>query len=133
SARDPWLPPRLALFALVRLKNVPAAETALLAGGKPRFDWWAATWTAMRLEAPALRPVLVAGATSSDALSRALAARGLGALKDASALDTLAPLLRDRDELVVVSALRAVGTIGDPRGVALVAPSLRSANLTFVW
>jgi cyclophilin family peptidyl-prolyl cis-trans isomerase/HEAT repeat protein len=133
SANDPWLALRLSLFALVRLKDVAAAETALLAGGKPRFDWWAATWTAMRLEAPALRPVLVAAASSSDPLSRALAARGLGALKDPSALDTLATLLRDRDELVVVSALRAVGTIGDPRGVALVAPSLRSANLTFLW
>jgi cyclophilin family peptidyl-prolyl cis-trans isomerase/HEAT repeat protein len=133
SARDPWLPQRLALFALVRLKNVPAAEAALLAAGKPRFDWWAATWTAMRLEAPALRPVLVAAAGSSDPLSRALAARGLGALKDPGGLDTVAPLLRDRDEQVVVNALRAVGAIGDARGVGLVAPSLRSANLTFVW
>jgi len=53
SASDPWLALRLGLFALVRLKNVPAAEGALLADGKSRFDWWAATWTAMRLEAPA--------------------------------------------------------------------------------
>jgi len=132
-AGDPWLPQRLALFALVRLKDVPAAETALLSGGRPRFDWWAATWTAMRLEAPALRPVLVAAASSSDPLSRALAARGLGALKDAAGLDAVAPLLRDRDETVVVNALRAVGAIGDARGVGLVAPSLRSANPLFVW
>ena len=60
SASDPWLAQRLALFALVRLKNVPAAESALLADGKSRFDWWAATWAALRLEAPSLRPVLVA-------------------------------------------------------------------------
>jgi len=133
SASDPWLALRLGLFALVRLKNLPAAETALLAGGRPRFDWWAATWTAMRLEAPSLRPVLEAGVASSDALSRALAARGLGALKDASALELLSPLLRDRDELVAVSALRAVGAIGDARGVALVAPALRSSNVTHVW
>jgi HEAT repeat protein len=96
SAGDPWLALRLSLFALVRLKNVTGAETALLAGGKPRLDWWAATWTAMRLEAPALRPVLVAAASSSDPLSRALAARGLGALKDRAGLDTIAPLLGDR-------------------------------------
>jgi cyclophilin family peptidyl-prolyl cis-trans isomerase/HEAT repeat protein len=132
SVSDPWLSMRLSLFALVRLKNVPAAEAALLAGGKPRFDWWAATWTAMRLEAPSLRPVLVAAASSSDPLSRALAARGLGALKDPAGLDVIAPLLRDRDETVVVNALRAVGAIADPRGVALVAPSLRSSNLTLV-
>jgi len=133
SVSDPWLALRLGLFALVRLKSVTAAETALLAGGKPRFDWWAATWTAMRLEAPSLRPVLLAAATSTDALSRALAARGLGAVKDPAGLEPLAPLLRDREELVVVSALRAVGTIGDARGVAQVAPSLRSPNLTLVW
>jgi cyclophilin family peptidyl-prolyl cis-trans isomerase len=129
SANDPWLALRLALFALVRLKNVPAAETALLAAGMPRFDWWAATWTAMRLEAPSLRPILAASVTSSDPLSRALAAHGLGALKDPSALELIAPLLRDRDELVAVNALRAVGAIGDARGVALVAPSLRSGSV----
>ena len=95
SASDPWLALRLGLFALVRLKNVPAAEGALLADGKSRFDWWAATWTAMRLEAPSLRPVLVAATSSSDPLSRALAARGLGALKDPAGLDAIAPLLRD--------------------------------------
>src|SRR5207245_11015182 len=32
----------------------------------------------------------------------------------------------------VVNAMRAGGTIGDPRGVALVGPSLRSSNLTLV-
>jgi len=133
SARDPWLPQRLALFALVRLKDVPAAETALLSAGRPRFDWWAATWAAMRLEAPALRPVLVAAASSSDPLSRALAARGLGALKDPAALDVVAPLLRDRDQQVAVNALRAVGAIGDPRGVGMVAPGLRSPDPVLVW
>jgi cyclophilin family peptidyl-prolyl cis-trans isomerase/HEAT repeat protein len=111
---------------------VAAAETALLAAGKPRFDWWAATWTAMRLEAPSLRPVLVAALSSSDPLSRASAVRGLGALKDPAALDLIAPLLRDRDELVAVNALRAVGAIGDARGAALVAPSLRSASVVQV-
>ena len=132
SASDPWLAQRLALFALVRLKNVPAAESALLADGKSRFDWWAATWAALRLEAPSLRPVLVAAASSSDPLSRALAARGLGALKDPAGLDAIAPLLRDRDEQVAVSALRAVGAIGDARGVAMIAGNLRSSNLILV-
>ena len=57
SMTDPWLEPRLGLFALARLKDVRSAQAALLAAGKPRFDWWAATWTAMRLESagPAAR------------------------------------------------------------------------------
>src|SRR5207249_2063262 len=117
SARDPWLPQRLALFALVRLKDVPAAETALLSGGRPRFDWWAATWAAMRLEAPALRPVLVAAASSSDPLSRTLAARGLGALQAPAALDSacgelsigsLYGMLREPGPRVVRAVLEAL-------------------------
>ena len=129
SARDPWLALRLALFALVRMKDVPAAESVLLDGGRPRFDWWAATWTAMRLESPALKPVLVAAAASSDPLSRALAARGLGALKEAEAFETLAPLARDKDAQVQVLAVRALGALGDARGVPVVAPLLKSPSL----
>lgn len=129
---DPWLVQRLGLFALARLKEVPAAELALLNAGKPRFDWWAATWTAMRLESPVLKPVLSAAATSSDPVSRALAARGLGALKDTSALDAVLPLLKDKDENVVVMAIRAVAAIGDARGVQPVAALLRSTSPTLL-
>ena len=49
SATDPWIELRLALFALGRLKEPKAAEQALLLSGKPRFDWWAATWVAVRM------------------------------------------------------------------------------------
>ena len=125
---DSWAELRLALFALARLKDGPAAEHALLADGKPRFDWWAATWVAMRLESPALRPVLTAAATSDDPRSRALAARGLGALKDASAVGTLAALARDADEGVATAALRALGVMGDARGTAVAAEALVSPS-----
>ena len=133
SLSDPWVPLRLALFALARLKDAAAAQTALLDGGRPRFDWWAATYVAMRVESPGLRPVLAAAVGSTDALSRALAARGLGALKDPSALDLLGPLLRDTDEGVVVQALRALGSIGEARGTALVSPLVSSRNPVLVW
>jgi len=128
SASDPWLEARLGLFALVRLKDIRAAEASLLVAGRPRFDWWAATWTAMRLETPRLRPVLLAGLRSSDPLSRAWAARGLGALKDAADADALLPLLRDKDEGVVVNALRAVALVGDPRAVPVAAGYLGSTS-----
>jgi cyclophilin family peptidyl-prolyl cis-trans isomerase/HEAT repeat protein len=120
STTDPWLEPRLGLLALARLKDRAAAEAALLLGGKPRFDWWAATYAAMRVESPSLKPVLLAAAGSSDALSRALAARGLGALKDAGAADTLAQLARDPDEQVAASALRALAALGGPQAGAAV-------------
>jgi cyclophilin family peptidyl-prolyl cis-trans isomerase/HEAT repeat protein len=125
---DTWAELRLALFALARLKDVPAARVALLDGARPRFDWWAATWVAMRLESPQLRPVLVAAVASDDPHSRALGARGLGALRDASAVDLVLPLLRDPDQTVAHSALRALGTIGDARGTAAAAAMLASAS-----
>jgi cyclophilin family peptidyl-prolyl cis-trans isomerase/HEAT repeat protein len=133
SLADAWAPLRLGLLALARLKDPAAAQAALLDGGRPRFDWWAATYVAMRVESPVLRPVLVAAVGSNDAFSRALGARGLGALKDPAALDLLAPLLRDADAGVVVQALRALGAIGDPRAAALVAPLVSAKNPLFVW
>jgi HEAT repeat protein/cyclophilin family peptidyl-prolyl cis-trans isomerase len=128
SVDDPWVELRLALVALGRLKDVRSAELALVEKEKPRFDWWAATWVAMRLETPTLRPVLLAAAGSNDPLSRALAARGLGALKDPAAVEVVAPLVRDRNEAVVVSALRALAVLGDARGVAAAASVLDSPS-----
>ncbi len=132
NERDPWLELRLALFALARLKDVKAAETALVSSGRSRFDWWAATWTAMRLESPALKPVLVAGLASGDALSRAFAARGLGALKDAASLDAVAALVRDPDPVVVVNVVRAIGAIAEARGAAALSTALLHKNLEVV-
>jgi cyclophilin family peptidyl-prolyl cis-trans isomerase len=132
SATDPWLELRLALFALARLKDARAAETVLLRAGRSRFDWWAATWTAMRIESPSLRPVLLAAAASTDAASRAFAARGLGAIKDAGSVELLSKLARDPDQTVAVNALRALGAIGDEHGVAAAAGALRSADTVLV-
>jgi HEAT repeat protein len=128
NPNDAWAEQRLALFALARLKDTGAAREALLDGGRPRFDWWAATWVAARLESPELRPVLLAAAASDDPRSRALAARGLGALKDPSAVELLLGLVRDPDEAVTLQALRALGAIGDARGTAVAAAMLASAS-----
>jgi cyclophilin family peptidyl-prolyl cis-trans isomerase/HEAT repeat protein len=124
AAAGAWSEQRLALFALARLKDVEAARLALLDGPRPRFDWWASTWVAMRLESPELRPVLVAAVASDEALQRALGARGLGALADASASELLLPLTRDRDETVAMHALRSLGAIGDGRARAAVIAAL---------
>jgi len=129
SITDPWIEPRLGLFALARLKDLKAAESALLAAGRPRFDWWAATYVAMRLEAPSLKPMLVGAASSTDPLSRALAARGLGALKDVSALEVVLPLLKDKDEGVVVQALKALALMGDARALPAVSALLSAPSL----
>jgi cyclophilin family peptidyl-prolyl cis-trans isomerase/HEAT repeat protein len=87
----------------------------------------------MRLESPGLRPVLETAAGASDPRSRALAARGLGALKDAASLDTLRTLLRDGDEAVVVQSLRAVAALADARGTALVVPLVSAKSAVVAW
>jgi HEAT repeat protein len=133
SASDPWLELRLGLIALAALKDARAAESVLMKDGAPRFDWWAATWAAMRLERPALKPLLLAAARSSDALSRAYAARGLGALKDASGLDALSALARDKDQTVAVHALRALGVLGAGGGVAIASSALAAPDPVIRW
>ena len=125
---DNWAEQRHALVALARLRDVASARQALLADGRPRFDWWVATWVAVQLGVEELRPVLVAAAASDDASSRALAARGLGAFADAAAIETLAPLVRDRNATVAAEALRALAAIGDVRGAAVAASVLDSPS-----
>jgi len=125
---DPWVELRLGLLALAALRDGPSAEKALLSRGAPRFDWWVSTWVAMRLENPALSPVLVAAARSDDAHSRALGARGLGALEDVSAFDVLASLARDENESVAFEALRALGLLGDERARPLAASLMSSPS-----
>jgi cyclophilin family peptidyl-prolyl cis-trans isomerase/HEAT repeat protein len=125
---DPWVELRLGLLALTALEDPAAAAQALLADGRPRFDWWVAAWAAMRLEQPALAPVLLLAARSDDPRSRALGARGLGALKEASAFDLLASLTGDSNELVAFEALRALGALGDERGREVAAQLLRSPS-----
>jgi len=125
---DPWVETRLGLTALAGLGDEESARTALLAGGRPRFDWWVSTWVAMRLEKKSLRPVLLAAARSTDARSRALGARGLGALGDASALDTLGELARDEDEFVAFEAVRALGKVGGERARDIVQSGLDSKS-----
>jgi cyclophilin family peptidyl-prolyl cis-trans isomerase/HEAT repeat protein len=125
---DPWIELRLGVLALAGLGDESAAATALLAEGRPRFDWWAATWVAMRMKSPALLPVLAAATRSNDPHSRALAARGLAALGDVSSFDTLAALARDKNENVAFEALRGLATLGDARGASVAAPLLRSPS-----
>jgi cyclophilin family peptidyl-prolyl cis-trans isomerase/HEAT repeat protein len=128
SAADPWFEPRLGLFALAALKDVKTLETLLVPGGRARFDWWAATWAAMRVESPVFKPLFLAALESNDALSRAFGARGLGALKQADAVPALARLTRDSDRTVAVHALRALAQIGDAGGVSAAAAQLESSD-----
>jgi len=127
SPLDPWLELRLGLFALADLGDVATAESVFFIDGAPRFDWWAAACAAAELKAEALRPVYLAAIRSSDPLSRLFGARGLGALEDPTAADSLSKLLSDRDENVAATAVRAM--VGDGRSVNAALSALGSTAL----
>ena len=59
-------------------------------------------------------PALLALAKEPHPYTRAFAAKGLGGLKDASAVPTLLGLLASNDPAVVIESVRALGRIGDP-------------------
>jgi cyclophilin family peptidyl-prolyl cis-trans isomerase/HEAT repeat protein len=119
SPTDPWLELRLGLFAIADLKDGASAQAVLLDAGKPRFDWWAATWTAATVGTPEMLPVLLASATASDPVARGFAAAGLARSDDPAARAALAALVRDRDEGVSVRALVALRESKDPAAAGL--------------
>ena len=129
SASDPWVELRLHLIALARLKDAKALKDAVLAqDGTPVVDWWVSVWAAMRVADPALLPILSAGAAAEDPYIRSLAARGIGALKDAAHLGQLRRLAEDRDAAVVRQALRGIASIGVADGAAIAMLHVDSPN-----
>ncbi len=128
SPADPWMELRLGLLALGELGDAPTLQKVLTRSGAPRFDWWAATYVAAQKPTPALRSLLTAAARSNDPLSRTFAARGLGRLASRDDLPLLRTMVKDADPRVAVTALRAIGDLGDPAGVAALTSGLASTD-----
>jgi HEAT repeat protein/cyclophilin family peptidyl-prolyl cis-trans isomerase len=122
ESRDPLDPSadafRLGVYALARLKAYePLAAAVLTPEGQPRVQWWPLAYALQRIEDKRALPALLTWAKSSGAYARAFAARGLGALKDPSAVPVLLPLLDAASPTsgATIEAIRALGQIGDPR------------------
>ena len=93
---------RLGIYALVRLKAYPQLASAVLDGsGQPRVRWWPVAYALQRLEDTRALPALLTLAKDQNPYTRAFAVKGLGALKDASALPVLMPLLSSGDRSVL--------------------------------
>ena len=106
---------RLGMYALVRLKAYDQLAAAVLdASGEPRIRSWPVAFALQRLEDPRALRALVSLTKESHPYTRAFAVKGLGALKDRTAVPALMPLLMSGDRAVVIETIRALGRIGDP-------------------
>lgn len=119
---------RLGIFALVRQKAWDALASAVLDGsGRAVSDWWPIAYAIQRINDPRApvadpraRLALEQLLQSPGRYTRSFAARGLGAIKDRSAVPMLVTMLQQAhaDVAISVSAIRALAQIGAPEGAA---------------
>jgi HEAT repeat protein len=110
---------RLGVLALVRLKAFDQLAGAVLDGsGQPRVRWWPVAFALQRLEDKRALTALMTLGRDPQPYTRALAVKGLGALRDRAAVPLLIPLVSGGDRAVAVEAVRALGRVGDPAGAA---------------
>ena len=101
---------RLGVFALVRLKAFDQLAAAVLDGsGQPRVRWWPVAFALQRLEDKRALTALMTLAREPQPYTRAFAVKGLGALKDRTAVPLLIPLASGGDRAAAVEAVRALG------------------------
>jgi cyclophilin family peptidyl-prolyl cis-trans isomerase/HEAT repeat protein len=122
---------RLGVYALVRLKAYdPLASAVLAPNGAPVSRWWPIAYALQRIEERRAVPALIALAQGEGLYTRAFAARGLGVLKEPAGVDVLiAQASRAGETHAAVSAVRALGQIGDARATAPLLKLLQQGEL----
>jgi cyclophilin family peptidyl-prolyl cis-trans isomerase/HEAT repeat protein len=123
---------RLSLYALVRLKAYePLAAAVLGPDGRPIGRWWPIAYALQRIEDPRAGQALVDLARGPGRYTAAFAARGLGLVKPAEAVEALLPLIdpKSLDILVAPSAVRALGQIGGEPAVAALEALVRRPEI----
>jgi HEAT repeat protein/cyclophilin family peptidyl-prolyl cis-trans isomerase len=121
---------RLGVFALTRLKAYDQLAAVVFdPSGKPQTTWWPVAYALQRLEDRRGAAALLALARDPSPYTRAFAVKGLGALKDHTAVSVIVPLVMSRDAGVQVQAIRALGRIGDPAGAAPLLALVRARDL----
>jgi HEAT repeat protein/cyclophilin family peptidyl-prolyl cis-trans isomerase len=111
---------KLGLFALVRLRAFDAIAAAVLDGSRPISSWWPIAYALQRSEDQRAAPALQSLLSGPGRYSRAFAARGLGTLRDTSAVKPLIAALAPEAEPgleVAVAAIRALGQLGATEAV----------------
>ena len=123
---------RLGVYALARLKNYDALAASVLdASGQPRTQWWPVAYALQRTEDKRAGKALLAMVGSPSAYAQAFAIKGLGQIRDESAVPTLLPLVdaERASSHLTIEAIRALGRIGDERAVGPLTKLLYTRNL----
>jgi cyclophilin family peptidyl-prolyl cis-trans isomerase/HEAT repeat protein len=107
---------RLGLFALVRQKGYEPLAAAIEDSSGRVSGWWPVAYALQRINDRRAIPTLQQLARTPGRYTRAFAARGLGALKDAGSVTLLRSMLDQAkdDPVVAPSVVRALGQIGAP-------------------
>ena len=123
---------RLGVFALTRLKAFEALAGAVLdQNGRPTVTWWPVAYALGRTPDKRALPALVTFMRGNGRQARIFAARGLGAVKDPSVIDVLAPFVQGwrNDVPAAIAAVRALGEIGDQRAADALATLVQVRDL----
>ncbi len=123
---------RLGVYALARLKAWDALSGCVLdSAGKPLVRWWPVAYAVQRIEERRAVPALIWWLQGTGSVTRAFAARGLGALKEPSAIALLGPLAEGwkSDARLAASSIRALGQIGSPEGAPVLRRLLATRDL----
>ena len=113
---------RLGVYALVRLGSYEGLASALLdPAGKPRSRWWPIAYAIQRVNDPRGVTALLDLFAGDGQLTRAFAARGLGASKDQRAAGPLVAAAEDAGQplAVRIQAVRGIALLADPAGGAV--------------
>ena len=123
---------RLGIFALVRLGSYDALAAVLVdQNGRPRSRWWPVAFAFQRINDPRAAAVLLDLFNGEGQLTRAFAARGLGALKNQQAAGALLAAAEDASVplAVRVQAVRGIAALGEARGGAVMRRLITSPQL----
>jgi cyclophilin family peptidyl-prolyl cis-trans isomerase/HEAT repeat protein len=115
---------RLGIYALVRLGTYePLAAAVLGPDGRPTTTWWPVAYAFGRINDARAQPALSQLLQTPGKYAASFAARGLGAIKDPASADALIAVLSGANTPpeVVVSAVRALASIGDRKAAAPIA------------
>jgi cyclophilin family peptidyl-prolyl cis-trans isomerase/HEAT repeat protein len=123
---------RSGLYALAELGSYDAlAATILTEEGEPVLWWWPVAYALTQVDDSRAAGPLKTLVGIQGSIGVAIAAAGLGAIGDTSALPVLVELLdpRRRDARVIITAVRALAEIGDEQAAPALRRLLRTPDL----